>query len=372
MCFPYRLDNDGESQTSDIAQLLSVRALRDYAAAEATLIDKRKGTLNGLVRDFTLSPEFGKRADSTQKEYRRMLTKVAAEFGTMPIAVLEDPRVKGDFLRWRELSVTSATAAAIDAHVMACITCRTALAEVATLTNDGLMNRQSVWDAILERVDRPTRSFSERLLGVMRVRPDAAKLLATTPALRLAWLAAMVLVAAFAAAAARVDGGGPWLLLVIAPLLPVAGVATAYGPAMDPTYEIGIAAPMSGVRLTLLRTLAVITTTMPLLALAALAAPGHGWAMFGWVLPSFALVAITLALSTVIPPERAGVVVGTGWMIAVVVLIDRNSTGDFVEKSLLFSSSGQTVVAVIAVIGAVLVVTRKACFDVMTMSGGGR
>ena len=27
MCFPYRLDNDGESQTSDIAQLLSVRAL---------------------------------------------------------------------------------------------------------------------------------------------------------------------------------------------------------------------------------------------------------------------------------------------------------------------------------------------------------
>ena len=30
---------------------------------------------------------------------------------------------------------------------------------------------------------------------------------------------------------------GPWLVLVIAPLLPVAGVATGYGPALDPTYE---------------------------------------------------------------------------------------------------------------------------------------
>ncbi|MEO5722978.1 MAG: zf-HC2 domain-containing protein, partial [Ilumatobacteraceae bacterium] len=165
---------------------------------------------------------------------------------------------------------------------------------------------------------------------------------------------------------------GPWLLLVLAPLLPVAGVATAFGPALDPTYEIGVAAPLSGLRLTLLRTLAVIATTMPLLAVAALVGPGGGWAMFGWVLPSFALVAITLALSTAISPEHAGVVVGVGWFVAVVVLIDRDQTGEFVERSLIFSSSGQTVVAVVAVIGVAIVATRRACFDLMTVSGGRR
>ena len=271
-----------------------------------------------------------------------------------------------------ELSVTAATAAAIEAHLMGCASCRAELAEVASLDQDRFVTQQSVWDGVLDRVDRPTRSITERLLGVLGVRPDTAKLLATTPALRLAWLAAVVFVAAFAVAAARMEGDGPWLLLVIAPLLPVAGVATAYGPALDPTYEIGVAAPMSGLRLTMLRTLAVIVTTMPLLAVAALVAPGGGWTVFGWVLPSFALVAITLALSTAISPERAGVVVGVGWLVVVVVLIDRGRAGDFVDRSLIFSTSGQATVAVFAAIAAAIVVTRKTCFDVMTVSVGRR
>ena len=270
------------------------------------------------------------------------------------------------------LSVTAATAAAIEAHLMSCASCRAELADVAISAHDGLVNQQSAWDGVLERVDRPTRSITERLLGVLRVRPDMAKLLATTPALRLAWLAAVVFVAAFAVAAARLEGDGPWLLLVIAPLLPVAGVASAYGPALDPTYEIGVAAPLGGLRLTMLRTLAVIATTIPLLVVAALVAPGGGWTVFGWVLPSFALVAMTLALSTAISPERAGVVVGVGWMVALVVLIDRDRAGDFVDKSLIFSSSGQTTVAVVAAIGAAIVATRKTSFDVMTASGGQR
>ena len=271
-----------------------------------------------------------------------------------------------------ELSVTAAAAAAVEAHLMRCASCRAKLAALSSSVQDGLVNQQSMWDALLERVDRPTCSTAERLLGALRVRPDTARLLATTPALRLAWLAAVAFVATFAVAAARLDGDGPWLLLVIAPLLPVAGVATAYGPALDPTYEIGVAAPLSGLRLTLMRTLAVIATTLPLLAVAGLVSPGGGWVVFGWVLPSFALVAITLALSTAISPERAGVVVGIGWFVAVLVLIDRGRTGEFVERSLVFSSSGQTVVAVVAVIGVAIVIARRTCFDVITVSGGRR
>ena len=271
-----------------------------------------------------------------------------------------------------ELSVTAATASAIEAHLMSCAGCRAELADVTSSADDGLVNQQSVWEGVLDRVDRPTRSITERLLGAIRVPPDTAKLLATTPALRVAWLAAVTFVAAFAVAAARMEGDGPWLLLVIAPLLPVAGVATAYGPALDPTHEIGVAAPMSGLRLTLLRTLAVIVTTTPLLAVAAFFAPSGGWVAFGWVLPSFALIAITLALSTLTSPERGGVVVGVGWLVALVVLVDRDRAGDFVDRSLIFGPSGQTTVTVVAAIGVAIVATRKTSFDVMTVSRGRR
>jgi integrase len=49
-----------------------------------------------------LSEEFQRNlAQSTQSEYRRMLTKAETKFGNMPIEVLEDWRVKQDFFDWR-------------------------------------------------------------------------------------------------------------------------------------------------------------------------------------------------------------------------------------------------------------------------------
>ena len=77
--------------------------IADYAAAENLVRDRHAGTVNGLIRSYTLSVEFEEKlAPSTQAEYKRMLTKAEAEFGKMPIAVLDDPRVKRAFLDWRE------------------------------------------------------------------------------------------------------------------------------------------------------------------------------------------------------------------------------------------------------------------------------
>ena len=75
--------------------------LRDYGAAEKTMLDRHAGIFNGLVRDYTLSPEFENLRESTQREYRRMLTKAELQFGNMPLAALEDPRVRQDFMTWR-------------------------------------------------------------------------------------------------------------------------------------------------------------------------------------------------------------------------------------------------------------------------------
>lgn len=79
----------------------SVEFLEAYAAAEKTMLQRHAGTLVQLIRAYTLSPEFEKRAESTRKEYRRMLTKVEGRFGTMPIPALDDPRVRQDFMSWR-------------------------------------------------------------------------------------------------------------------------------------------------------------------------------------------------------------------------------------------------------------------------------
>jgi hypothetical protein len=77
--------------------------IADYAAAEKPMRDRHAGTFNGLVRGYTLSVEFTEKlAASTQAEYRRMLTAAEAQFGDMPLAALDDPRVRKDLLDWRE------------------------------------------------------------------------------------------------------------------------------------------------------------------------------------------------------------------------------------------------------------------------------
>lgn len=131
----------------------SASFLSDYAAAENTLLDRHSGTFNGLVRDYTLSPEFAKRAESTRKEYRRMLTKAEAQFGDMPLAVLEDPRVRQDFMSWR--------------------------ATVAQASGDREAdNRLSVISAMLSWAIQNGRVFTNHVVGFRRLhRADRSELI---------------------------------------------------------------------------------------------------------------------------------------------------------------------------------------------------
>jgi integrase len=77
--------------------------IADYAAAEKLIRDRHAGTVNSLIRSYTTSIEFEQKlAPSTQAEYKQMLTKAEGEFGTMPIAALDHPRVRKDLLDWRE------------------------------------------------------------------------------------------------------------------------------------------------------------------------------------------------------------------------------------------------------------------------------
>jgi integrase len=94
--------------------------IADFAIAESSLSDRSAGTFCGLVRAYTLSEEFEKLlAVSTRQQYTRMLTKAEEELGDLPLRALNDPRVRKDFLDWREKVAKSSGAREADHRLSA-------------------------------------------------------------------------------------------------------------------------------------------------------------------------------------------------------------------------------------------------------------
>jgi hypothetical protein len=215
---------------------------------------------------------------------------------------------------YAEGDVTDAEAFALEAHVLGCELCQTWLAP-----RSGDLGLDQIWDAVEDRLDAPRRGPVEAGLRRVGVPEHLARLLAATPSLTAPWLAAVAVTLAFAAVAARYGENGLLLFLTVAALLPLAGVGVSFGPALDPTHELGVAAPMSLVRLGLLRTCTVLAVTIALAALAALTLPGVGWLAAAWLVPALALTAGSLALATFISAERAIFVVGAAWVAGAVL-----------------------------------------------------
>ncbi|MFF7628746.1 zf-HC2 domain-containing protein [Streptomyces cyaneofuscatus] len=146
---------------------------------------------------------------------------------------------------------------------------------------------------------------------------------AAGPALRGAWLVALVVVALGAVALSYGAGLGASvrpLLLVTAPVLPLAGVALSYGLHADPLYEIATSTPAGGLRLLLTRAAAVLAVSVPALTLAGavlpVAAGGPGAA--AWLLPGLALTLAALALGSFVGGRRGAAAVGAAWLAFVV------------------------------------------------------
>ena len=175
-----------------------------------------------------------------------------------------------------------------------------------------------MWDRLADRAQSGRRSPVERVLVRLGMSEPDALLVAVAPSLRVSWLFGMAATLAFVALGALSGGSrGLALFLLVAPLVPVAGVAVAYGPDVDPSYEAALAAPYPAVRLLLLRTAAVLTSSLPLVLAAALLLPGLSWTAVTWLLPALAGTAVVLAASTWVRPVAAAVVLGIGWITAV-------------------------------------------------------
>ncbi|MET7284521.1 hypothetical protein [Streptomyces sp. NPDC005573] len=160
------------------------------------------------------------------------------------------------------------------------------------------------------------------------------------------------------------------LLLAIAPVVPVAGVALSYGPHADPMYEVAAASPGGGLRLALTRTLAVLAVSLPLLTFTGLLLPASGApAAAAWLLPGLALTLVSLALASFVGCRTATGVTAGGWLCAVLaptVTAPAAESSARVAEQLsrcLDGAGTQGAWAAAAALSAVLLTVRRSAFD---------
>ena len=244
------------------------------------------------------------------------------------------------------------TAASVESHVIGCGMCRAAIAAEA---DTAVLERS--WQAVADVVDRPRRGVVERVLG--RLMPaETARLVAATPALQAVWLGAVAAMIAGAVAVSRTTGS-PALFLVLAPLVPLAGVAAAFRPETDPGGEAGAAAPMAAGGLLLRRAEAVVIMSVIVLGTGSAALPGVEAKAAAWLLPALFLTIGSMAASTWVGPRRAVAAAATLWLsaLAAVSILDR--TPRPVADSAVFAASGQLALAALTAAAAVALVARR-------------
>ena len=117
------------------------------------------------------------------------------------------------------------------------------------------------------------------------------------------------------AADAGASGAPSWVLLV-APVLPLVGVAASWSRVFDPAYDLVAATPAAGLPLLLWRTTVVLAVMVPAALIAGVVADTGGVAT--WLLPCLALTAASLALGSVTGMVRATGVAAGAWAAGVV------------------------------------------------------
>ena len=254
------------------------------------------------------------------------------------------------FDRYARGQVDAATAASLESHLVACAHCR---ARTSRMVEAEPLER--IWTEVRADVERPQLALLERLLSAAGLPEHTARLVAVTPALRAPWLLAVAVALGFAVLAAHAGGGGPLAFLLLAPLVPVGGVALAYRNSADPAYEIALASPGGGFRLVMLRAGAVALASIAIVGVATVLLPDVGWTAVGWLLPCLALSMLTLAGSTAsASPVTVASVLAGAWVLGVLVA-ERVAE----QQYLAFGAGAQVLFGALAVGAAVVLVLRR-------------
>jgi hypothetical protein len=221
--------------------------------------------------------------------------------------------VDADALRsWVDGDAGPLVSVSVEQHVQRCAHCQ------RTVTRFLPDTLRSPWDDVLAAVEVSPAGRVERLLLRLGLGRSDSRVVACAPTLRAPWIAGMIGVLAFVTLAAILaDNGGLALFLLVAPLVPVAGVAAAYGPSSDPSYEAVLASPYAMLRLVLLRAAAVLVTSVPLVVGSGLVLPASPAVAVAWLLPAAGFIAVVLTASCWVDPTHAATAVALAWTVAV-------------------------------------------------------
>jgi uncharacterized membrane protein len=175
---------------------------------------------------------------------------------------------------------------------------------------------ERVWLEVGAEVWQRTPGWLERIAGKGLRSPGLARALLTTPSLLLPWLIATVVF--LGAGAAATNPAGAPLVALLAPALAAAGIAYAYGPGIDPAWELSRSMAVSDRTVLLVRALGVFAVDAAL-GIAASAASGTAAGItFGWLVPMTALSLFALAAATLARSANVGVGAGlSAWCITV-------------------------------------------------------
>jgi hypothetical protein len=177
---------------------------------------------------------------------------------------------------------------------------------------DSDVDLERVWRGITVEVWARRTGRLERLMGRLLRSPGLARALLTTPSLVLSWLLASALVLAVGVVFTN-NSGTPWVAL-LAPALAGIGIAYAYGPGVDPAWELSKTMAVSDRMVLLVRAVAVFGVNAVLGLAASLVSDQALAVTFGWLAPMTTVSALALAVATWARSAQVGVGAGlAGW-----------------------------------------------------------
>lgn len=196
-------------------------------------------------------------------------------------------------------------------HTAVCVECQTGTGHDAPDVDLG-----RVWIGVAAHMWGRPAGLVERTAARALQSPGLARALVSAPSLVLSWIVATAVVLA-TGAVATLATGYPWVAL-LAPGMAGAGIAYAYGPGVDPAYELSQTMPVSAGMVLFVRVLAVFAINAVLGAIASVVSGGAAGITFGWLIPMTTVAALGLAAATLARSANVGVVAAwAGWCIVV-------------------------------------------------------
>jgi hypothetical protein len=188
----------------------------------------------------------------------------------------------------------------------------------------GAVDLGRVWTSVAAQVWRRHPGRIERTAARLLRSPGLARALVTTPSLLLPWLISTVVV--FGAGALIRLGPGQPVVWLLAPAVAAVGIAFAYGPGIDPAWELSSSGAVSHRMVLLTRAVAVFALNSVLGLLASAASGAAVVLTFGWLLPMTAVSALTLAAAVAARSAIVGAGAGVAaW--AITVLAGQTASG---------------------------------------------